>query len=75
MVVFGQDIAIGALATAIKLARAGLKSADKPDGAFLFSGPTGVGKTEVTKQLAKQLGLSWSASTCLNTWSDTRFPD
>lgn len=57
MVVFGQDIAIGALATAIKLARAGLKSADKPDGAFLFSGPTGVGKTEVTKQLAKQLGI------------------
>ncbi len=57
MVVFGQDNAISALSTAIKLSRAGLKSADKPDGAFLFAGPTGVGKTEVTKQLAKQLGI------------------
>ncbi|PID43486.1 MAG: ATP-dependent Clp protease ATP-binding subunit ClpA [Proteobacteria bacterium] len=57
MVVFGQDEAITALATAIKLARAGLKSADKPDGAFLFAGPTGVGKTEVTRQLAKVLGV------------------
>ncbi len=57
MVVFGQDEAIGSLSTAIKLARAGLKSHDKPDGAFLFAGPTGVGKTEVTKQLAKVLGI------------------
>lgn len=57
MVVFGQDKAIESLATAIKLSRAGLKSAEKPDGAFLFSGPTGVGKTEVTKQLAKVLGI------------------
>ncbi len=57
LVVFGQDPAIGSLSTAIKLARAGLKSIEKPDGAFLFSGPTGVGKTEVTNQLAKVLGI------------------
>lgn len=57
MVVFGQDPAIESLSTAIKLARAGLKSVEKPDGAFLFSGPTGVGKTEVTRQLAKVLGI------------------
>lgn len=57
MVVFGQDPAIESLATAIKLSRAGLKSPEKPDGAFLFAGPTGVGKTEVTRQLAKVLGI------------------
>jgi len=57
MLVFGQDKAIGSLSTAIKLSRAGLKSPEKPDGAFLFSGPTGVGKTEVTKQLATVLGI------------------
>ncbi len=57
MVVFGQDPAIESLATAIKLSRAGLKSPEKPDGAFLFAGPTGVGKTEVTKQLSKVLGI------------------
>ena len=57
MVVFGQDPAIEALSTAIKLSRAGLKSPDKPVGSFLFAGPTGVGKTEVTRQLAKSLGV------------------
>ncbi len=57
MVVFGQDKAIESLGTAIKLARAGLKAPEKPEGAFLFSGPTGVGKTEVTRQLAKILGI------------------
>ncbi|AQA18902.1 ATP-dependent Clp protease ATP-binding subunit ClpA [Halioglobus japonicus] len=57
MVVFGQDQAISSLATSIKLARAGLKAADKPIGSFLLAGPTGVGKTEVTRQLAMQLGL------------------
>lgn len=56
-VVFGQDEAIEALASAIKLSRAGLKSPDKPVGSFVFAGPTGVGKTEVTKQLAKLLGV------------------
>ena len=56
-VVFGQDPAIEALGSAIKMARAGLGKTDKPIGAFLFSGPTGVGKTEVAKQLAFILGI------------------
>jgi ATP-dependent Clp protease ATP-binding subunit ClpA len=56
-VVFGQDPAIDALAAAIKMARSGLGRPDKPIGAFLFSGPTGVGKTEVAKQLAYILGI------------------
>ena len=55
--VFGQDPAIEALANAIKMTRAGLGKADKPIGSFLFSGPTGVGKTEVAKQLAFILGI------------------
>lgn len=57
MTVFGQDLAIDSLSAAIKLSRAGLKAAEKPIGCFLFSGPTGVGKTEVTKQLARTLGI------------------
>ncbi|BBL75186.1 ATP-dependent Clp protease ATP-binding subunit ClpA [Methylomagnum ishizawai] len=57
MLVFGQDEAIMALSAAIKLARAGLRETQKPIGCFLFSGPTGVGKTEVTRQLAKVLGV------------------
>ncbi|MFN3447918.1 MAG: ATP-dependent Clp protease ATP-binding subunit ClpA [Roseococcus sp.] len=55
--VFGQDRAIEALASAIKLSRAGLRDPEKPIGNYLFSGPTGVGKTEVAKQLAKTLGI------------------
>ena len=57
MVIFGQDEAITTLASAIKLSRAGLKDVDKPIGSFLFSGPTGVGKTEVCKQLASIMGI------------------
>jgi len=56
-VVFGQEPAIEALASAIKMARSGLGKPDKPIGSFLFSGPTGVGKTEVAKQLAYILGI------------------
>ncbi|WP_323769396.1 ATP-dependent Clp protease ATP-binding subunit ClpA [Antarctobacter sp.] len=56
-VVFGQDAAITALSSAIKLARAGLREPEKPIGNYLFAGPTGVGKTEVAKQLADQLGV------------------
>jgi ATP-dependent Clp protease ATP-binding subunit ClpA len=56
-VVFGQDAAIEALAAAIKLSRAGLRDMEKPIGSYLFSGPTGVGKTEVARQLAKTLGV------------------
>ncbi|WP_045727474.1 ATP-dependent Clp protease ATP-binding subunit ClpA [Xanthomonas sp. GPE 39] len=57
MVIFGQDPAIETLASSIKLARSGLSNPEKPIGNFLFAGPTGVGKTEVTKQLALQLGI------------------
>ena len=56
-VVFGQDPALEALASAIKLARAGLREPEKPIGNYLFTGPTGVGKTEVAKQLADTLGV------------------
>jgi ATP-dependent Clp protease ATP-binding subunit ClpA len=55
--VFGQDEAIESLAAAIKLSRAGLRDPSKPIGSYLFSGPTGVGKTEVAKQLAKVMGV------------------
>ncbi len=56
-VVFGQDAAIGVLSSAIKLSRAGLRDPDKPIGNYLFSGPTGVGKTEVARQLASIMGI------------------
>ncbi|MDM9622260.1 ATP-dependent Clp protease ATP-binding subunit ClpA [Rhizobium sp. S96] len=56
-VVYGQDTAIEALSTSIKLARAGLREPNKPIGSYVFSGPTGVGKTEVAKQLAASLGV------------------
>jgi len=58
-VVFGQDAAIGALSGAIKLARSGLGHPDKPIGSFIFVGPTGVGKTEVAKQLALVMGIKF----------------
>src|SRR5690625_6640740 len=57
MTVFGQDEAIDTLTTAIKLSRAGLSWGEKPIGSFLLSGPTGVGKTEVSRQLAKAMGV------------------
>ena len=56
--IFGQDAAIDVLVSAVKMARSGLGQLDKPMGCFLFSGPTGVGKTEVAKQLAQALGIS-----------------
>lgn len=56
-VVFGQDMAIDQLVTAVKMARSGLREDTKPIGSFVFAGPTGVGKTEVTKQLAENLGI------------------
>jgi ATP-dependent Clp protease ATP-binding subunit ClpA len=55
--VYGQDAAIDALVTAIKLSRAGLRDMEKPIGSYLFAGPTGVGKTEVARQLARSLGI------------------
>jgi len=57
LVIFGQDAAIGALASAIKMSRSGLRDETKPIGSFLFTGPTGVGKTEVTRQLALTMGV------------------
>lgn len=57
LVIFGQDAAIDALSASIKMARSGLNDEEKPVGSFLFAGPTGVGKTEVTRQLAKSLGI------------------
>jgi ATP-dependent Clp protease ATP-binding subunit ClpA len=57
--VFGQDKAINAVTGAIKLARAGLREPEKPIGCYLFSGPTGVGKTEVAKQLASEMGIEF----------------
>ncbi|MCH9673902.1 MAG: ATP-dependent Clp protease ATP-binding subunit ClpA [Gammaproteobacteria bacterium] len=57
MLVFGQDEAIETLSSAIKMARSGLRDSEKPVGSFLFAGPTGVGKTEVTRQLAKVMGI------------------
>jgi len=58
-VVFGQDAAVGEVVSAIRMARSGLRSPDRPIGSFLFAGPTGVGKTELARQLARILGVSF----------------
>jgi ATP-dependent Clp protease ATP-binding subunit ClpA len=58
-VIYGQEAAIAEVASAIKLARSGLRSPDKPIGNFLFAGPTGVGKTELARQLARHLGVEF----------------
>jgi len=57
LVIYGQDLAVETLSSAIKMARSGLRDENKPVGSFLFAGPTGVGKTEVTRQLAMALGI------------------
>jgi ATP-dependent Clp protease ATP-binding subunit ClpA len=57
LVIYGQDVAVETLSSAIKMARSGLRDENKPVGSFLFAGPTGVGKTEVTRQLAMALGI------------------
>jgi ATP-dependent Clp protease ATP-binding subunit ClpA len=62
-VVYGQDDAIDALVTAIKRSRAGLGQPEKPVGSFLFTGPTGVGKTEVARQVAR----TWMSNSCAST--------
>ncbi|MCP1726726.1 ATP-dependent Clp protease ATP-binding subunit ClpA [Natronospira proteinivora] len=59
LVIYGQDKAIGTLSSAIKMSRSGLGNQDKPIGSFLFAGPTGVGKTEVTRQLAQVMGIDF----------------
>jgi ATP-dependent Clp protease ATP-binding subunit ClpA len=71
MLVFGQDQAIDALASAIKLSRAGLKAPEKPIGCFLFAGSTGVGKTEVSRSWPRSWASNWCASTCPSTWNAT----
>jgi ATP-dependent Clp protease ATP-binding subunit ClpA len=71
-VVFGQDAAIEALSSAIKLARAGLREPEKPIGNYLFAGPTGVGKTEVAKQLARHAGRGTAALRHVGIHGETR---
>ena len=72
-VIFGQDTAIKSLVNAIKLSRAGLRDDNKTIGSFLFAGPTGVGKTEITTQLANMMGIELVRLICLNTWKDILF--
>ena len=70
--VFGQDNAIDALVVGDQARPRGLREPEKPIGSYLFSGPTGVGKTEVARQLAARSASSSPASTCRSTWSGTR---
>jgi ATP-dependent Clp protease ATP-binding subunit ClpB len=75
--VVGQAEAVQAVSTAVRRARAGLQDPNRPIGSFMFLGPTGVGKTELTKALAEFLfddETRWSASTCRSTWRSTRSP-
>jgi ATP-dependent Clp protease ATP-binding subunit ClpA len=69
---YGQDQAVERVCQAIRMNRAGLGQAGRPIGCFLFAGPTGVGKTELAKQLAEVLASPSSATTCPSTWSGTR---
>jgi len=75
LTIFGQDKAIEALSAAIKMSRSGLGDQRKPVGSSCFPVPTGVGKTEVTRQLAIAMGVELCASICRNTWSVTRCRD
>ena len=74
--VIGQEDAVKAVSTAVRRARAGLQDPNRPLGSFLFLGPTGVGKTELTKALAEFLfddaATRWSASTCRSSWKSMR---
>ena len=75
--VVGQDLAVTAVSNAVRRARAGLQSPNRPIGSFLFLGPTGVGKTELTKALAEFYLMTippWYAWTCPNTWKNTPSP-
>jgi ATP-dependent Clp protease ATP-binding subunit ClpB len=75
--VVGQDEAVQAVSNAVRRARAGLQDPNRPIGSFLFLGPTGVGKTELTKALASSCSTTstrWCASTCRSSWRSTRSP-
>ena len=73
--IFGQDKAIQLLSSAIKLSKTGLRNKDKTIGSFLFAGPTGVGKTELAKQLASVMKINFKGLICLSIWKGIVFPN